>query len=97
MQPGYTWENWRTHVLGLYYVHGKDKGRAAWYLVMIEDDKEILQDFLAKTNTSGTIKVSNFGRVLKSGWGKDPPSEIKEMINDQYVNYMYKISKVRDL
>ena len=93
VQPGYTWEEWRT-TQRVHCVRGKDKGQAAWHYVLIEDDDEVLQSFLAKLN-AGRLNVADFGRVLKSGWGKNPPKNIKEMIEDRYVNYMYKLSKVR--
>ena len=62
----------------VYLVRGEDRGRPAWYYVVLDEEK--LDDFKAKVVT-GTINVANYGRVLKSGWGKDPPEDIVRKIN----------------
>ena len=62
----------------VYTVRGKDKGRPAWHYVVVDEEK--LDDFKAKI-ASGTIDVADYGRVLKSGWGKDPPEDIDRKMN----------------
>ena len=54
----------------IYLVRGKDKGRAAWHYVLAK--KHLLGLFLKVTN-GGSIDVADFGDILRSGWGKDPP------------------------
>ena len=54
----------------VYLVRGKDKGKPAWHYVLV--DKHLLGLFLKKTN-GGNVDVADFGAVLRSGWGKDPP------------------------
>ena len=53
-----------------YSVRGKDKGRAAWHYVQVK--KHLLGLFLKRTN-GGSLDVADFGDVLRSGWGMDPP------------------------
>ena len=57
----------------VYLVHGEDKGRPAWHFVFVDEEK--LDDFKAQV-ASGTINAADYGRILKSGWGKDPPKDI---------------------
>ena len=69
----------------VYPVHGKDKGRPCWYYVLVDEEK--LDDFKAKVAT-GTIDLADYGRILKSGWGKDPPKNIVHEINLRYSDFI---------
>ena len=63
-----------------YLVRGKDKGRAAWHYVLAK--KHLLGLFLTRTN-GGSVNVADFGAVLRSGWGKDPPEgTIDQMLEE---------------
>ena len=77
--------SWEDRFTGnyLYTVYVTDRGRKAWYYVLVDKDK--VDDFKAKVAT-GTIKVGEYGKVLRSGWGKDPPKDIEHMIDLQYGN-----------
>ena len=57
----------------LFIVRGKDRGHPVWHYVLVDEEK--LDDYKAKVAT-GTINVANYGRILKSGWGEDPPEDI---------------------
>ena len=63
----------------IYLVRGKDRGRPAWYYVLVE--KALLGLFLKRTN-GGSLDVADFGAILKSGWGKDPPESIRMEIKE---------------
>ena len=63
----------------IYLVRGKDRGKPAWYYVQVE--KVLLPLFLRRTN-GGSLDVADFGLVLKSGWGEDPPENVKKNINE---------------
>ena len=63
----------------IYLVRGKDRGKPAWHYVLVE--KALLPLFLRRTN-GGSLDVADFGRVLKSGWGKDPPENVRKNINE---------------
>ena len=62
----------------LYLVHDKDRGYPAWHYVLI--DKEKHDDFKANVATRA-ITLTDYGRVLESGWGKDPPKDIVHKID----------------
>ena len=73
---------WNDHLSNkyhlLYLVRGKDRQWDAWHYVLVDEEK--LVDFDAKI-AAGTIDVADYGRVLKSGWGKDPPKNIARKID----------------
>lgn len=66
----------------VYLVRGKDQGRPAWHYVHVRD-KQTLPLFLKQVDT-GTVDVSQFGEVLYSGWGQDPPEDIVKKIEEKY-------------
>lgn len=69
----------------LYRVRGKDRGIPAWHYVMV--DKSLLGLFLKRTN-GGSLDVTDFGTVLKSGWGENPPESTNEEIcNEAFALY----------
>ena len=63
----------------IYLVRGKDRGKPAWHYVQVE--KVLLPLFLRRTN-GGDLDVADFGLILKSGWGKDPPENVRKNINE---------------
>ena len=74
-----TWNdhlNIKYHLVKL--VRGKDRGCPAWYYVVVDEEK--LDDFKAKL-AAGAIDVTDYGRILKSGWGEDPPKDIDRKID----------------
>jgi len=70
----------------LYIVRGKDKGKPAWYYVMVE--KSLLGLFLKRTK-GGSLDVADFGTVLKSGWGENPSESTREEMRHK-VRALYK-------
>ena len=54
----------------IYLVRGKDRGKPAWHYVLA--DKHLLGLFLKKTK-GGSLDVKDFGTVLRSGRGQNPP------------------------
>ena len=64
----------------IYLVRGKDKGRAAWHYVLVK--KHLLGLFLKQTQ-GGSLDVADFGDVLRSGWGKDPPEGTSDKILEE--------------
>ncbi|QOD38258.1 hypothetical protein [Candidatus Wolbachia massiliensis] len=65
----------------IYLVRGKDRGKSAWHYVLV--DKEKREMFLAKSRT-GSMDVADYGEILYSGWGEDPPQEIVDKINEEF-------------
>lgn len=66
----------------LFLVRGKDKGNPAWHYVMVE--KCLLGLFRKRTN-GGHLDVADFGIVLESGWGENPPEDKTAEILDKSV------------
>jgi len=66
----------------IYLVQGKDRVRAAWHYVLVK--KHLLGLFLKLTN-GGRLDVADFGAVLRSGWGKDPPEGTIDQILEKCV------------
>ena len=62
-------------------VRGKDKGRAAWHYVLVK--KHLLGLFLKRVK-GGRVNVAEFGDILQSGWGKDPPKDTTNKILKKY-------------
>ena len=61
-------------------VRGKDKaGKLAWNYVLVQRAR--LPLFMRQANGS-SLDVADFGEVLKSGWGMDPPESVREEIRD---------------
>ncbi|WP_264702873.1 hypothetical protein [Wolbachia endosymbiont (group A) of Volucella inflata] len=65
----------------IYLVRGKDRGKSAWHYVLV--DKEKREMFLAKSRT-GSIDVADYGEILYSGWGEDPPQAIVDKVNEEF-------------
>ena len=69
-----TWNDYLSNKHHLVYiVRGKNKGFAAWHFVLVDEEKFV--DFKTQVATS-SIDLSKYGKILKSGWGKDPPKDM---------------------
>ena len=67
----------------VHLVRGTEKGRPAWHYVLLVDDEETIEKF-KETVKSGKLDVADYGQVLFSGWGEDPPNDITEKIHKKY-------------
>lgn len=67
----------------VYLVRGTANGRRTWTYLLVHPLKLI--PFKAKLGDgTGTIDLADYGRVLESGWGEDPPASIQEKIASEY-------------
>lgn len=55
----------------IYLVRGNNRGKPAWHYVLV--DRHLLGLFLKKTQ-GGHVDVADFGTVLRSGSGQNPPA-----------------------
>ncbi len=65
----------------IYLVKGVDAGRNAWYYVLV--DRLKVQLFLKALNDE-IIHLENYGKILHSAYGDEPPAEITESLKDEY-------------
>ena len=63
----------------IYLVRGMDRGKPVWHYVLVE--KALLPLFLRRTK-GGSLDVADFGLILTSGRGKDPPENVRKNINE---------------
>lgn len=73
-------ENYPTEDM-VYLVRGKDRGEPAWHYVKIKRTK--LPLFLRAVE-SGSLDVADFGEVVASGWGENPPDDVIEEMKRKY-------------
>ena len=83
LKPGYTWRK-KEEGRRVRLVRGKDHGRPVWHYVLVVDDEDTMHEFLEKIK-SGQVDVADYGRVLHSGWGDDPPNDIRERLDEEYL------------
>ena len=65
----------------IYLVKGVDEGRNAWYYVMVERLKLSL---FQKALNDDIIHLENYGVILHSAYGDEPPAEITEELKKKY-------------
>lgn len=65
----------------IYLVKGVDAGRNAWYYVLVERLR--LQLFLKALNDD-IIHLENYGKILYSAYGDEPPADITDRLKEEY-------------
>ncbi len=65
----------------IYLVKGVDNNRNAWYYVLVERLK--VQMFLKALNDD-IIHLENYGIILYSAYGDEPPEEITNKLKEEY-------------
>ena len=65
----------------VFLVRGKDAGKPAWHYVLVDTLK---QPLFIKALKGGTLELRDYGTVLHSGWGAEPPPELAEAMRKQY-------------
>ena len=85
LKPGNTWHK-RSITNRIFMVRGEDQGHRAWHYVLLVDDQDTIDRFKEQTQGENagksTINVRDYGQVLKSGWGDEPPNDVKEWIEN---------------
>ncbi len=56
-------------------------GKSAWYYIRIQSRMKLAL-FLKQIKTGLTL--TDYGTILYSGWGEEPPPYIKQKIQDQF-------------
>lgn len=65
----------------IYLVKGIDAGRNAWYYVLV--DRLKVQIFLKALNDE-IIHLENYGKILFSAYGDEPPMEVTNQLKEEY-------------
>jgi len=65
----------------IYLVKGIDDGRNAWYYVMVERLKLSL---FQKALNDDIIHLENYGVILNSAYGDEPPADITDELKKKY-------------
>lgn len=67
----------------IFLIKGKDvTHRKAWYYVFIDPQKKHLLSH--KNTASASFNIAEMGRILYSGYGENPPAEIKKIMLEEY-------------
>ena len=82
LRPEITWRKWREGER-IRIVRVTDRGQAVWHYVLLDDDPEKTREFYQAV-ASGHFDLSDYGKVLKSGRGRDPPQEVVDEIFRPY-------------
>ena len=61
----------------VFKVRGTDRGRNAWYIVLVE--RKLLDAFNEQLK-GDKINLTKYGYIIESGWGKDPPNDIVDKL-----------------
>ncbi len=65
----------------LYLVRGKDRGKPCWHYILVDKLKHEMFKIRVK---SDFIELTDYGQVLESGWGENPPEEVAARIKKEY-------------
>ena len=86
MQPKSRWVDRLFNSPFVFIVRGKDKGKPAWHYVLVDEEK--VSAFKENIATADTINVTDYGEKIESGWGKDPPQSVKDIIDRRFDPYL---------
>lgn len=65
----------------VFLVRGNDStGRAAWYFLLVDPAKKAA----FRKAATGQLELNAYGRVVASGYGNDPPSDVRERMKTEY-------------
>ena len=78
-----TWKNYLLQDYRVFLLRGKDRGRKAWHYLLVDEDNLDAYNALFSDGSRPSIDCSKYGKVLYSGWGEDPPDDIKLKIEMQ--------------
>ncbi len=83
LSPDFTFHR-RREVKRIFIVNVTNRGRKAWHYILLDNDPETTRIFKEKTQgeQGGTedANLGDYGEILKSGSGEEPPQEVKDWI-----------------
>ena len=80
LDPGYTWKRILVK-RRIICIPGTDHGRPMWQYILLEDDDNTIRKFKENIH-SVSFYPADYGKILFSGWGTNPPKEVEERIEE---------------
>ena len=65
----------------LFLVRGVSSEKPVWHFILVDELKLALYE---KAVAFDSIDLANYGKVLHSGWGENPPEEIVQKLRTQF-------------
>ena len=75
----------QTSKAGLYLTHGIDEGKFCWQYIQVDRLKAKI--FEESIKQKAKVDARNFGEIVVSGWGQEPPELVKRKIEEQGAAY----------
>lgn len=89
LQPQSTWMKWR-EMKRLQLIKSTYCGHAIWRYVLFDDDPEKMKNYYQKKAAADETEIVNlrdYGKIIRSGWGDEPPQDVKEEMDRMYSLY----------
>ena len=67
----------------LYLVKGLDGDRRAWYYVLVDQQKI---DSYVKDLNNDSIHLDDYGKIIYSAYGEEPPAHITDLVKKEYLS-----------
>jgi|GEM_PF-1793350 len=69
----------------VYLIRGVDQNKSAWYYLVLHNARTIPLFLKVITDSNGgKVPLLDYGKIVSSGWGKDPPENVKNEIIKKY-------------
>ena len=81
MMTRYSAEKTKANLVRL--IRGDEGGEAAWFYLLLDRLKAPLFERAIK---SGRVRLKDFGEILCTGWGENPPQDISREIEARFSN-----------
>ena len=79
--PEATWSTaWEVICRRVFRVRVKVRGLPAWHCVLLADDADEIKSFHEAVVKRRNADMAEYGTILQSGFGADPPEDIEEQI-----------------
>ena len=79
----YTWQKWKKKEQ-IHLIIDESRSCPTWQFVLLEENEAKIWEFKEKRAKGEPIDVTQYGQVLESGWGREPPNEVKHEIERKY-------------
>ena len=64
----------------VFIIRVKIRGKPAWHFVLLSDSSEDYKKRFSEKVATGNIDVTEWGYIIQSGWGKDPPQSVRDKL-----------------